>query len=83
MNKPLGIMAALTLAAGASALSNSDKDLAFSSYNNAFYVSNSGNAYYVLNTTNRTVPGRGDFWRVCEGIEAAEDAYDRNKSAGN
>jgi predicted alpha-1,6-mannanase (GH76 family) len=63
----------------ASAVSASDKSLAFNSYNNAFYVSKNGVGYYVRDT-NRGVPGRGDFWRVCEQIEAAEDAYERTGS---
>lgn len=59
-------------------MSAADKDLAFNSYNNAFYVANNGNAYYAIDT-DRTVPDRLQFWRVCEEIEAVEDAYDRTK----
>lgn len=58
-------------------LTTSEKDLAFNSYNNAFYVVDNGNGYYAVDT-NHVVPGRHDFWRVCEQIEAAEDAYERS-----
>lgn len=66
----------LDYGSAAEQLVTSEKDLAFNSYNNAFYVVNNGNGYYVVDT-NRGVPGRHDFWRVCEQIEAAEDAYER------
>ncbi len=81
MIKQMGMAAAWAVAASAGAMTSSDKDLAFSSYNNAFYVSSGINGYYVVDTT-RKVPGQGDFWRVCEEIEAAEDAYDRTHSSG-
>ena len=81
MNKTLWIAVAAALVASGHAMTSSDKDLAFNSYNNAFYVSFGTNGHYVVDT-NRTVPGRGDFWRVCEEIEAAEDSYDRTQSAG-
>ncbi|WP_434384326.1 glycoside hydrolase family 76 protein [Melittangium boletus] len=79
-----GVVAAVVVASAPSALAltPAEKDLAFSSYNNAFYVANNGNGYYVLDTA-RKVPTRFDFWRVCEQIEAAEDAYDRTRSAGH
>lgn len=80
MTKIIWTATVAALAAGAGAMTSSDKDLAANSYNNAFYVSNGGNAYYVVDTS-RTVPGRGNFWQVCEGIEAIEDAYDRTHSA--
>ncbi|ADO70015.1 glycoside hydrolase family 76 protein [Stigmatella aurantiaca] len=67
---------ALAYAPGAIALTPTEKNLAFDSYNNAFYVANGGNGYYVVDT-NRGAPGRFHFWKVCEQIEAAEDAYDR------
>jgi predicted alpha-1,6-mannanase (GH76 family) len=63
----------------ASALSAGDKTLAFESYNRAFYVVRNGNGYYVVDSSRR-VPGRGDFWHVCEEIEAAEDAYERTRN---
>ncbi|RYG35632.1 glycoside hydrolase, partial [bacterium] len=81
MNKPILALALASVAACASALTTQEKNLAFDSYNNAFYVSNGGNAYYKLATTGG-VPTRFDFWRVCEGIEAAEDAYDRAPTQG-
>ncbi|EPX56513.1 hypothetical protein D187_007855 [Cystobacter fuscus DSM 2262] len=76
-----GLVAAVVVASapGALALSPAEKNLAFDSYNNAFYVQNGGNGYYVVDT-NRAAPSRFDFWRVCEQIEAAEDAYDRTRN---
>ncbi|MET0406368.1 MAG: glycoside hydrolase family 76 protein [Cystobacter sp.] len=68
-------------APGASALTPAEKNLALDSYNNAFYVANGGNGYYSVDTT-RKAPGRIDFWRVCEQIEAVEDAYDRTQNPG-
>ena len=84
MNKRIlgtGVVAlAWALAPLAIALTTTDKNLAIDSYNNKFYVSSGGNGYFVVDT-NRGVPGRTQFWRVCEQIEAVEDAYDRTGSA--
>ena len=80
MHRPTLIAFALAAAPFASALTTAEKNLAFDCYNNTFYTVVNGNGYY-LNDTSRTVPGRLDFWRVCEQIEAAEDAYDRTGSA--
>lgn len=81
MHRTLMALALATATTAAHALTTAEKDLAFSSFNNAFYVSNNGNAYYGLNQ-NRNAPGRLDFWRVCETIEAAEDSYDRAPTTG-
>lgn len=70
----------LALAPLAIAMTTSDKNLAADSYNNKFYVVSGSNGYFVVDT-NRGVPGRSQFWRVCEQIEAVEDAYDRTGSA--
>ncbi|SEU38249.1 glycoside hydrolase family 76 protein [Stigmatella erecta] len=75
----LAVPLVLAFAPVASALTPTEKNLAFDSYNNAFYVANGGNGYYLLDTS-RAVPGRFDFWRVCEQIEAAEDAYERTRN---
>lgn len=82
MHKPTLTALALVAAGTAHGLTTAEKNLAFDSYNNAFYVVSNGNGYYVKDT-NRGVPGRFDFWRVCEQIEAAEDAYDRTRSAAH
>lgn len=71
---------ALAYAPGVQALSASEKNLAFDSYSNAFYVANNGNGYFVTDT-NRGAPGHLQFWKVCEQIEAVEDAYDRTGNA--
>lgn len=60
-------------------ISADERTIAFDAYNNAFYVVKNGNGYYAKDTE-KAAPGRGQFWWVCEEIEAAEDAYDRTGS---
>lgn len=83
MNKRIlttgAVSAALALAPLAIALTTTEKGLAIDSYNNKFYVLSGSNGYFVVDT-NRGVPDRSQFWRVCEEIEAVEDAYDRTGS---
>lgn len=53
-------------------------DVATNSYNNEFYHVANGDGYFFVDT-NKGAPGRGQFWRVCEQIEAIEDAFQRNR----
>lgn len=80
IRKPMLLAATLSLVAFTAALNNDEKNLAFDSYRRAFYVVEGNNGYF-LKDTNGNKPGRGDFWRVCEEIEAVEDAYDRSGAA--
>lgn len=77
--KGLAIALSLATTVPASAFWPADADTAFNAYNNGFYVANGGNAYYKLDTGS-SGPG---WWTLAEQIEMAEDAHDRNPSAGN
>lgn len=56
----------------------SDADLSFNVFNNAFYVGNGGQAYYRESTAG----GRAWFWTQANMIEMVADAYDRAPTQG-
>jgi predicted alpha-1,6-mannanase (GH76 family) len=79
--KHLIFCSVIALAGGltASAFNATDADIIFTSYNNAFYATNSSaNNYYKLDNGSGTSPG---WWTFAEEIEMAEDNYDRTGSS--
>jgi predicted alpha-1,6-mannanase (GH76 family) len=77
---PPWLAAAISLALllpRAQAVSSAEADLAFDSFNNAFYVVSNGRGYYKADTSG----GRADFWKQAEMIEMIIDAYERSERA--